>query len=120
MNTLLNFSMIAALLAFTQQCGKEDLTKGAPDCIQQKIKDIAAEDVWNPPAKVYSYLYNGKNVFLISQHCCDIPSVVLDQDCNVICSPSGGFSGRGDGKCVDFVSAATDERLIWEDKRKTN
>ena len=120
MNTLLNFSMIAALLVFMKQCGKEDVLKEMPGCIQQKIEEIAAENVWNPPAKVYSYLYNGKNAFLISQHCCDIPSVVLDEDCNVICSPDGGFSGQGDGKCSDFFNTATDERLIWEDKRMTN
>ena len=118
MNAILNSSMIVALLVFTQQCGKEDLPKGAPHCIQQRIIEIAAEDVWNPPAKVYSYFYNGKKVFLIPQHCCDIPSVLLDEDCNVICSPDGGFSGRGDGRCTDFFNMATDERLIWEDNNE--
>ena len=118
MNFVINFVLISGLLLFSQQCSKEDVAKGTPDCIKNRIKEIANADVWNPPAKIYRYSYNGRKVFFIPQRCCDIPSQLLDEDCNVICQPDGGFSGSGDGACSDFFTARTGEQLIWEDDRK--
>lgn len=117
MNALLTTPVIITLLLFMQQCGKEDVAKGVPDCIQNKIREISAEGVRNPPAKVYSYFYNDRKVYFIPQHCCDIPSQLFDEECNLICTPDGGFSGSGDGKCKDFFSTRTQEMLIWEDAR---
>lgn len=86
-------------------------------CIQTVIDKIKNEAVRNPPAKVYSYQYNGQLVYFIPQYCCDFPSVLLDADCKTICAPDGGISGGGDGKCKDFFSKRTDEKLIWADSR---
>ena len=99
-------------------CGEENLLKGTPECVKMKIDWITNQDVWNPPAKLYSYLYEGKTVYYIPGRCCDFPSQLLDTDCNEICAPDGGFSGGGDGKCPDFSSTRTDEKLVWEDSRK--
>ena len=89
----------------------------APDCIQLKIDEILAGNVWDPPAKVYQYVYNGQKVYYFPPRCCDIPSSLYDKNCNFICSPDGGISGGGDGNCPDFFSTRTDKKLIWEDKR---
>jgi hypothetical protein len=35
----------------------------------------------------------------------------------VICEPSGGVDGGGDGRCPDFLSTRTDERLVFQDPR---
>lgn len=118
MKYLCSVSMMLPLLAFMQQCGGEDVPKGTPDCVQEMIAGIAIDDVWNPPAKVYSYTYNGQTVYYIPQRCCDIPSEVYDENCELICHPDGGFSGRGDGRCDDFFDTRTDEKLIWEDERR--
>ncbi|HEU5147574.1 MAG TPA: hypothetical protein VFT90_12700 [Chryseosolibacter sp.] len=118
MNLLPNSLIILSFVAFMQQCGGEDVPKGTPDCIHKMITLIAKDDVWNPPAKVYRYIYNGKTVYYIPQRCCDIPSQLFDENCQLICSPDGGFSGGGDGRCKDFFDTRTDEKLIWEDDRK--
>lgn len=118
MNLIINFTLISALLALTGACSKEDVPRGTPECIEQKINEIAKDGVWNPPAKVYSYQYHGKTVFFIPQRCCDFPSQLYDEGCNLICAPDGGFSGGGDSKCPDFFSTRTGELLIWEDDRK--
>ncbi|NQX30258.1 hypothetical protein HQN85_00860 [Pedobacter boryungensis] len=84
----------------------------------EKIKQLKAEDVSNPPASVWQYEYNGQTVYFIPQKCCDLPSLLYDKDCNLICSPDGGFTGKGNGKCKDFFEKRTKEKLIWKDDRK--
>lgn len=99
-------------------CNNEESVKDIPDCIDNMIDDIKNESVWNPPAKVYSYTYEGQTVYFIPQRCCDIPSSLYDDNCNLICNPDGGESGTGDGKCTDFFELRTNEKLIWEDTRE--
>jgi hypothetical protein len=118
MNHVMNVVLISGLLLFSQQCGKEEIPKGTPECIERTIIEIAKDGVWNPPAKVYSYYYEGKKVFFVPQRCCDFPSELYDENCNIICQPDGGFSGSGDGKCPDFFTTRAGEILIWEDERK--
>lgn len=90
---------------------------GIPACIQQKIDSIKQQPVWNPPAEVYEYNYGERPVFLFSADCCDRPSTAVDSNCNYVCAPSGGFSGKGDRKCVDFFEKAKLVRLVWKDER---
>jgi hypothetical protein len=99
------------------ECERIDTQVGTPDCINEKISSILSEGVWNPPAKIYSYIYNGQTVYYIPARCCDIPSTLYDQNCKIICHPDGGFSGMGDGKCNDFFSSRSDGQLVWEDPR---
>ncbi|MEI2823291.1 MAG: hypothetical protein V9F02_07665 [Chitinophagaceae bacterium] len=86
-------------------------------CINNKIAKIKAQKKWNPPAQVDEYLYQGKKVFLFSSDCCDQYHYLYDENCNVICAPSGGFTGHGDGKCANFFNEAQHIRLVWKDDR---
>jgi len=79
---------------------------------------IANQPVTNPPSAIFSYRYRGELVYFRPQRCCDIPSVLYEADGGVRCHPDGGLSGRGDGRCSDFFSARTEERLIWRDPRR--
>lgn len=89
-----------------------------PECIQEKITEITSQKVSNPPIKIYSYTYNKETVYYFTPVCCDVYSELYDKDCNRICAPDGGKTGRGDGKCADFFDTKTDEKLIWSDTRK--
>ena len=63
---------------------------------------------------VYSYSYMGETVYLFKNGGCpDYGEYLYDSDGNLICSPSGGFTGLGDGKCPDFYSVATNATLYW-------
>ena len=110
--------LITVFGLFISSCDKQDILRDTPTCIEKKINEIANKEVWNPPAKVYSYEYAGQTVYYFPPRCCDIMSSLYDENCNLICSPDGGITGNGDGGCSDFFNSRTDEKLIWEDKRK--
>ena len=88
-----------------------------PTCLQQKIDSIKKLPVWNPPASIEQYDYNGKTVYLMSADCCDFFATALDENCNYVCAPSGGFTGKGDGLCKDFNEKAKLVKLVWKDER---
>ena len=89
-----------------------------PKCIQTKIDSLKKVPRFNPPAEVNEYTYNGKRAFLFSSDCCDNYNVLLDENCNYICAPSGGFTGKGDMKCTDFTEKAKLVKVVWKDERK--
>ncbi len=89
-----------------------------PACIKELIEKMKAEPVTNPPSKLYSYVYAGKKVYYVPAVCCDNFSDLYDDSCKIIAHPDGGFTGRGDGKIIDFEEKKTNEKLLWEDKRK--
>lgn len=91
--------------------------EGIPICIQQRIDSIKKEPQWNPPATVEEYTYKGERVFLFSADCCDQFSTLVDKNCNTICAPSGGITGKGDGKCNDFNEIAKLVKIVWKDER---
>jgi hypothetical protein len=91
-----------------------------PQCILKKIDSIKNEQVWNPPAEIHEYKIENRLVYAISADCCDRFTTVVDANCNYVCAPSGGFTGRGDGKCPDFFKNAKHVRLAWKDNRIRN
>lgn len=88
-----------------------------PPCVQQKIDSIKAQPKWNPPAQVDEYVFRGKRVFAFSSNCCDQFNPVYDENCNYLCAPSGGITGKGDLQCADFATEAKHVRLVWKDER---
>ena len=98
-------------------CSK-DPKSPVPACIQQRIIELQNKPVQNPPVVITEYLYSGKKVYLISADCCDQYDILVDEKCNTVCAPSGGFTGKGDGKCEDFEKTATLIKVIWKDDRK--
>lgn len=88
-----------------------------PVCIRQKIEEMKNESSWNPPAEIQLFDYEGKKVYLISAPCCDFFNTVVDENCKTICAPSGGITGKGDGKCPDFGTVAKFIKVVWKDDR---
>lgn len=115
MNRKIQYLAFITLLMF--DCKNDIIPAGTPDCIVNMITQIKGQDKWNPPATITRYLYKGQVVYFIPQRCCDIPSVLLDEQCNIVCSPDGGIGGGGDGKCMDFFATRSAEKLIWQDSR---
>lgn len=115
---------LSALLTGFLVCHTNMVTKNpaaiadVPPCIQQKIDSIKVQLVWNPPAEIDEYEYAGRKIFVISAKCCDFYATAIDSDCNYVCAPSGGITGKGDRKCADFNEKAKHIRLVWKDDRE--
>lgn len=107
--------LLLALPLMNEKCGKNK--DAVPACIQQKIEQLKKDPVRNPPAEINEYMYGGKHVYLFNSPCCDQYNYLYDTDCNIICAPSGGYTGKGDEKCGDFSDKAKHIRLIWKDNR---
>jgi hypothetical protein len=96
--------------------------------LQMKIWDYQSKPVSNPPRSVIKTTFEGKPVYYVPAVCCDIPSELYADDGELICYPSGGFTGAGDGKCAAFKLEYLDNKeenkkdkkinIVWKDKRK--
>lgn len=109
--------IFSVVLFSSSTCHKAQDGTNIPNCIQQKIDEIKAQPKWNPPAKVTEYIYNDKHVYLFSSPCCDQFNMLYSENCTTLCAPSGGYTGRGDGKCADFNEKAKKVRVVWKDER---
>ncbi len=90
-------------------CKKIDVPKDTPSCIKKEIRKH--EDCIK---QVVKYEYQGKIVYLfepVADPSCSY--AIYDEDCDYLCSPSGGITGTGDGKCPDFYQTAKKIEVIW-------
>jgi hypothetical protein len=105
MKFLVSAIVVAVLL---HSCDPNSISIDAPVCVKDLIrKDLQPKEVWR-------YTYQAETVFLVAPHCCDQYISVYSSKCVLICSPSGGFSGKGDGKCPDFYQDAKEGLLLWK------
>jgi hypothetical protein len=116
MRFILALVVLVAFSACTKTCVEKD-NSVVPACILSKIEQLKTQPKGNPAYSVYQYTYNGKKVYYFPPQCCDQFSELYDSNCNLICRPSGGIGGGGDGTCTDFTSTRKDEVLIWKDNR---
>lgn len=117
MKTLGKSILLSGLIFIGCKNDLSDVAAGTPMCVVNEINRIRKEAKWSPAAKIFSYQYKGQTVYYIPPRCCDIPSTLFDANCTILCAPDGGISGGGDGKCADFFTARTAEKLIWQDTR---
>ena len=99
-------------------CKDTPIVSDAPACIGDLIADMEAEPVRNPPSSITEYVIDGERYFYIPPYCCDAYSELLDDECETVCNPDGGFDGKGSGTCPD-LDTATSTRVIWTDDRET-
>ncbi|HEU4407445.1 MAG TPA: hypothetical protein VFS43_19420 [Polyangiaceae bacterium] len=88
-----------------------------PEFVQKMIERFQSGPPENPPRKIIRATYQGQTVWYVSAPCCDFQSELYDSSGKKICSPDGGITGRGDGKCPDFSTAKKDELMVWQDGR---
>ena len=95
--------------------------------LQAKIWDYQSRAVSNPPRSIIKTTFEGKPVYYVPPVCCDIPGELYAEDGALMCYPSGGITGNGDGKCPKFRIEYSDNtknskdnkaNIVWQDKRK--
>ena len=98
----------------TKSCEKNDILKGIPDCLRNKIE---AEESWCLE-KVYRYSYNSGTVYFLFYPCVESCWRLIDENCNIVkdlednqvcsCDLNGSHCSS------DFINNRTNEKLIWE------
>ena len=56
-------------------------------------------------------IYAGGPAYLIPSPCCDKYDYFYDSRGVILCAPSGGFTGRGDGSCPEILGTASANHL---------
>ncbi len=97
---------------------KEAVKDSIPVCLRKLIENSNKEIPPNAPVQIDEYSYNGKTVFLLTAQCCDQFNTLYDDSCKMICSPSGGITGRGDRTCDNFSKNASFVKLVWKNPVK--
>ena len=111
--------IIVVSLVLAAGCGPENpVAPGQhPAWLASVIRQLETEPGANPPAFVARYDYKGQVVYYVPPRCCDIRSTLYRTDGTVLCEPTGGFTGTGDGRCADFAAERKNEQIIWRDSR---
>jgi hypothetical protein len=109
--------LLAVLLGMVSGCDHDgDVWKVLPSELPHCVVDIAFQRTEEPLHVIPEYILRCSNqdetTFYFSAGCCDHLNMVLDEQCNYICAPDGGFSGSGDTKCMDYFHTV-DCELIW-------
>ncbi|UOQ53414.1 DUF6970 domain-containing protein [Hymenobacter cellulosivorans] len=113
------------------QCQKETVapesqatTDTAASCVdaraQPLIDALLQSPKGNPAGEVWRYTWEGRTVFLVKPTHPDGYTKVYDLNDNqlrYVGAPSGGISGKGDGKCANFTAQATAGCQLWRDTR---
>ena len=107
--------LIAGIITLVS-CEKSDLNIDAPICIKDKIEVLMNNNVTNPPTQVWKWEVASETYFYITSDCCDQYNILYSENCEVVCAPDGGFTGQGDGKCLDFNEEIV-KTLVWKDNR---
>ena len=109
--SIICFSVAASLM----YCTKDPFP--LPACIQQKIDSIKGSPKRTPPAEVHVWNYRGGKVYLFNAPCCNEFVKVMDENCQYICSPSGGPLKYGDSLCTAFYQEAKYVGIVFRDGR---
>ena len=78
--------------------------------VKQQIAAYEASTLQNSSRVRQSVTYEGKRAYLIPSPCCDQYDYLYDASGVILCAPSGGFTGGGDGSCPDVLATAAERR----------
>lgn len=90
-----------------------DTRPDRPDWLDRKIQAFRAMPPREAPIKIWQFPHGGKPAYLFISPCCDQFNPLFDAVGALLCHPSGGIAGRGDGKCPAPQDPGTKAVLIW-------
>ena len=108
--------MLIGLWVSQTACNKIELEEGVPSCVKKMIKKTKKGKSDNLATEVWKWTVDNQIYYYFSGGCSDCLNYLYDNNCNLICAPSGGFSWGGDGNCPSSIYNNQIERIkIWED-----
>nr|WP_295376372.1 hypothetical protein [Pseudoxanthomonas sp.] len=110
---LLPLGLVACLHAVTDAGSGMAGSPQLPDWLRAKITDYERQPARQAPSTIWRITHQGQPAYYLVSPCCDQFNPLLDANGREICSPSGGFTGAGDGKCPRPMDAGTDAVRLW-------
>ena len=106
--------VVVSLAACTSHTVTESKNSPSPypvDWIKQQIAEFDKGAAASTNRVDGEIVFEGESLYLIHSPCCDLFDYLYTADGETFCAPSGGFTGRGDGKCppgIEPVQRRTD------------
>jgi hypothetical protein len=107
--------LVVAVLATAYACSAQPAKPRGelPEWLVAKISGYEAGPAREAPIEIWQISYQGRPAFFFISPCCDRFNPLFSLSGENICSPSGGFSGSGDGKCPKPIDRGTEPRFVW-------
>jgi hypothetical protein len=86
---------------------------GLPEWLRIRLADYDAQVGPAAPRAVYELRYGDGVAYYVKAGCCDQLDPLVDARGVLVCYPSGGFTGRGDGKCLGALPPEAQRREVW-------
>ena len=86
---------------------------GLPEWLRIRLADYDAQSGPAAPQAVFEVPYGDGVAYYVKAGCCDQLDPLVDARGVLVCYPSGGFTGRGDGKCLGALPPVADRREVW-------
>ena len=86
---------------------------GLPEWLRIRLADYDALPGPAAPRAVYEVPWRGGVAYYVQAGCCDQLDPLVDANGVLLCHPTGGFTGRGDGKCLEELPAIAHRREVW-------
>lgn len=84
-----------------------------PAWLIERIRGYEAASTREAPSQIWRLRHGGRRAYFVLSPCCDQYDPLWDEKGREICNPSGGFTGRGDGRCPRPVDVGTHVELVW-------
>jgi hypothetical protein len=84
-----------------------------PAWLQTIISDNTQKPLKNAVHEIWKISHQGNPAYFMISPCCDQFNPLYEQTGRVLCHPSGGMTGRGDGRCPMPADAKSTPQLIW-------
>ena len=86
---------------------------GLPEWLRIRLADYDALPGPAAPRAVYEVPWRGGVAYYVQAGCCDQLDPLIDARGVILCHPTGGFTGRGDGKCLEELPLVAHRREVW-------
>ena len=86
---------------------------GLPEWLRIRLADYDAQSGPSAPRAVFEVPYGNGVAYYVQAGCCDQLDPLIDANGVIVCYPTGGYTGRGDGKCLQELPVVAHRREVW-------
>jgi len=96
----LAFGSTALIVGCSSRNDAPDVGPYSKEWVVQQIQAYESPTPEAASRVTHKFSYAGKPAYLIPSPCCDRYDYLYDSRGAILCAPSGGFTGHGDGSCT--------------------